>query len=68
VAQLAAQGVHEPHERPFLRPWAEGSPEARARFDLGSAKADTLAPGALSLEVSTSCATEPGQCSAPSHP
>ena len=43
LSRLAAGGVNEPHERPFLTPWAEGSPEDRARFvltqhwgDLGS--------------------------------
>lgn len=32
LARLAAQGVHEPHERPFLTPWTEGGPQDRARF------------------------------------
>ncbi len=32
LARVAAAGVHEPGERPFLTPWAEGSPEGRARF------------------------------------
>ena len=32
LARVAAAGVHEPDERPFLTPWAEGSPEDRARF------------------------------------
>ena len=32
LAQLAAQGVHRPEERPFLLPWAERSPNDRARF------------------------------------
>jgi RimJ/RimL family protein N-acetyltransferase len=31
LSRLAAQGVHEPHERPFLTPWTEGSPEDRTR-------------------------------------
>ncbi|GAB3439560.1 GNAT family protein [Phycicoccus ginsengisoli] len=31
LAEVAAQGVHAPHERPFLTPWTEGSPEERAR-------------------------------------
>jgi RimJ/RimL family protein N-acetyltransferase len=31
LARLAAQGVHEPHERPFLTPWTEGTPQDRAR-------------------------------------
>ncbi len=34
LARLAAEGVHELHERPFLTPWTEGSPEDRARFVL----------------------------------
>ncbi len=34
LARLAADGVHPPHERPFLTPWTEGSPEDRARFVL----------------------------------
>ena len=31
LAELAAQGVHRQDERPFLTPWAEGSPEERAQ-------------------------------------
>ena len=31
LAQVAADGVHEPGERPFLTPWTEGTPEDRAR-------------------------------------
>jgi RimJ/RimL family protein N-acetyltransferase len=31
LAQVAADGIHEPDERPFLTPWTEGSPEDRAR-------------------------------------
>ncbi|MGZ4498003.1 MAG: GNAT family N-acetyltransferase [Nocardioides sp.] len=31
LARLAATGVHRPDERPFLTPWAEGSPQERAR-------------------------------------
>lgn len=34
LARLAATGVHRPDERPFLTPWAEGTPEERARFVL----------------------------------
>lgn len=34
LADLAARGVHPPDERPFLTPWAEGTPEERARFVL----------------------------------
>lgn len=34
LACLAAKGVHGPDERPFLTPWAEGTPEERARFVL----------------------------------
>lgn len=34
LARLAAAGVHGPEERPFLTPWAEGTPEERARFVL----------------------------------
>ncbi len=34
LASLAAHGVHGPDERPFLTPWAEGTPEERARFVL----------------------------------
>jgi RimJ/RimL family protein N-acetyltransferase len=34
LARLAADGVHGPDERPFLTPWAEGTPEERARFVL----------------------------------
>lgn len=32
LAQLAADGVHEPGERPFLTPWTEGTPQDRARI------------------------------------
>jgi RimJ/RimL family protein N-acetyltransferase len=31
LAHLAGRGVHGPDERPFLTPWAEGTPEERAR-------------------------------------
>ena len=31
LAQVAAEGVHRPGERPFLTPWTEGSPEETAR-------------------------------------
>ena len=31
LAQLAADGMHPPHERPFLTPWTDGSPQDRAR-------------------------------------
>lgn len=31
LAQVAADGVHDPGERPFLTPWAERSPQERAR-------------------------------------
>jgi RimJ/RimL family protein N-acetyltransferase len=31
LAEVAADGVHRPGERPFLTPWTEGSPEERAR-------------------------------------
>ena len=31
LARVAADGVHEPGERPFLTPWTEGTPEERAR-------------------------------------
>ncbi|NYD59316.1 RimJ/RimL family protein N-acetyltransferase [Nocardioides marinisabuli] len=34
LARLAGDGVHRPDERPFLTPWTEGGPEARARFVL----------------------------------
>ncbi|VXB57252.1 GNAT family N-acetyltransferase [Nocardioides sp. AX2bis] len=34
LADLAAGGVHPPDERPFLTPWAEGTPEERARYVL----------------------------------
>ena len=34
LAQVAADGVHQPGERPFLTPWTEGSPEDRARIVL----------------------------------
>ena len=34
LSRVAAEGVHEPHERPFLTPWTEGGPEERARFVL----------------------------------
>lgn len=30
LACLAAEGVHGPDERPFLMPWAEGTPQERA--------------------------------------
>ncbi|MBC7630868.1 GNAT family protein, partial [Aeromicrobium sp.] len=35
LACLAATGVHGCDERPFLTPWAEGTPEERASFVLG---------------------------------
>lgn len=31
LARVAADGVHRPGERPFLTPWTEDGPEARAR-------------------------------------
>lgn len=31
LAEVAARGVHAPDQRPFLTPWAEGSPAERAR-------------------------------------
>ena len=31
LAQVAADGVHKPDERPFLTPWTEGTPEDRVR-------------------------------------
>lgn len=31
LASVAAEGIHEPHERPFLTPWTEGGPDDRAR-------------------------------------
>jgi RimJ/RimL family protein N-acetyltransferase len=31
LAEVAAAGIHEPDERPFLTPWTEGGPEERAR-------------------------------------
>jgi RimJ/RimL family protein N-acetyltransferase len=34
LAQVAADGVHKPSERPFLTPWTEGTPEDRARIVL----------------------------------
>ena len=34
LAQVAAGGVHNPGERPFLTPWTEGAPEDRARIVL----------------------------------
>lgn len=34
LARLAADGVHRPDERPFLTPWTDGGPEARAEFVL----------------------------------
>lgn len=34
LSRVAAEGVHAPHERPFLTPWTEGSPDDRARFVL----------------------------------
>jgi RimJ/RimL family protein N-acetyltransferase len=34
LARVAATGVHHATERPFLTPWAEGSPEQRSRFVL----------------------------------
>ncbi len=34
LAQVAADGVHKPDERPFLTPWTEGTPEDRARIVL----------------------------------
>ncbi|CAD6000093.1 GNAT family N-acetyltransferase [Agreia sp. COWG] len=30
IADLAAAGVHAPGERPYLRPWTEGTPHERA--------------------------------------
>jgi RimJ/RimL family protein N-acetyltransferase len=34
LAQVVADGVHKPHERPFLTPWTERAPEDRARIVL----------------------------------
>jgi RimJ/RimL family protein N-acetyltransferase len=34
LSRVAAEGVHEAHERPFLTPWTDGSPEDRGRFVL----------------------------------
>ena len=34
LAELAGRGVHQPDERPFLTPWAEGNPDERAQFVL----------------------------------
>ena len=34
LGRLAGDGVHEVDERPFLTPWAEGSPAERTRFVL----------------------------------
>ena len=31
LAEVAADGVHEPGRRPFLTPWTDGSPTQRAR-------------------------------------
>jgi RimJ/RimL family protein N-acetyltransferase len=48
LARVAADGVHRTDERPFLTPWAEGTPEERARsvleshwWSLGSWTADS---------------------------
>lgn len=35
LSRLAAAGVHQPGERPFLTPWTEGTPEERVREVLG---------------------------------
>ena len=37
LAEVAADGVHEPGDRPFLTPWAERSPLERARHVLRGA-------------------------------
>jgi RimJ/RimL family protein N-acetyltransferase len=34
LAQVVADGVHQPGERPFLTPWTEGAPAERARMVL----------------------------------
>jgi RimJ/RimL family protein N-acetyltransferase len=34
LGQVAADGLHDPADRPFLTPWTEGGPQARARFVL----------------------------------
>ena len=34
LAGVASAGVHDPGQRPFLTPWTDGGPEARARFVL----------------------------------
>lgn len=34
LSRVAAGGLHDPAERPFLTPWTEGGPQARARFVL----------------------------------
>lgn len=34
LAQVAAAGIHDAGERPFLTPWTEGGPEERARLVL----------------------------------
>lgn len=40
LAELAARGVHAPDERPFLTPWTESGPEARAKSVLQGHWAD----------------------------
>jgi RimJ/RimL family protein N-acetyltransferase len=51
LAHLAGKGVHRPGERPFLVPWAEGSPEDRSRFVLQEhwARLGQWAPAAWAL-------------------
>ncbi|GGU13992.1 GNAT family N-acetyltransferase [Nocardioides albus] len=61
LAHVAADGVHDPGDRPFLTPWAERPPLERARHVLRSAWASRggWKPGDWSLGLTIFLDTEP---------
>ena len=61
LAQVAADGVHEPTQRPFLTPWAERPPLERARHVVQGAWSSrgTWEPGDWSLGLTVFADTDP---------
>ncbi|MER7555711.1 GNAT family N-acetyltransferase [Nocardioides sp. NPDC126508] len=61
LAQVAADGVHEPGDRPFLTPWAERSPLERARHVVQGAWAGRggWRPAAWSLNLTVFVDADP---------
>ncbi|WP_020576137.1 GNAT family N-acetyltransferase [Actinopolymorpha alba] len=53
LADVAARGVHEPHEQPFLTPWADAPPVERARVVMQRHwhRRGTWTPGAWALDL-----------------